>query len=245
MPNVVKGSKQERMVVVPHRPVRNILIAAAVALAAVLATVGGAYWGYSTGADAQSAERRENAGLEGLLSSVSEENEGLRRALVLAQSDSEINQRAAREVDSELAALQARIAELEADAQYYRGVVAEQTGSTGLTISRFDLSPGTQANKRRYKLVLRQQDADGDTYLEGHVAVTLVGSRDGQTQRLPLRDVSPEQDEEAIRLRFRYFQNVEGEIVVPQGFEPAKIEVTAVADTPVAKRVDQEFAWGS
>ena len=48
----------------------------------------------------------------------------------------------------------------------------------------------------------------------------------------------------AIRLRFKYFQNVEGEIVVPDGFVPEKIEISAVAEAPVAKRVDQEFEWG-
>jgi hypothetical protein len=92
--------------------------------------------------------------------------------------------------------------------------------------------------------VLRQQDADGDTYLEGRVNVTLAGRQSGQLKRLALREVSSEQDEDAIRLRFKYFQNVEGEIVVPDGFVPEKIEISAVAEAPVAKRVDQEFEWG-
>ena len=91
--------------------------------------------------------------------------------------------------------------------------------------------------------MLRQQDADGDTFLEGHVNVTLVGRQGGQLRRLELRSVSSEQDEDEIRLRFKYFQNVEGEIVIPNGFEPEKIEISAVATTPVAKRVDQEFKW--
>jgi hypothetical protein len=111
-------------------------------------------------------------------------------------------------------------------------------------ISRFDLTLTDKANTKRYKLVLRQQDADGDTYLEGRVNVTLVGRQSGQLKRLALREVSSEQDEDAIRLRFKYFQNVEGEIVVPGGFVPEKIEISAVAEAPVAKRVDQEFEWG-
>ena len=92
----------------------------------------------------------------------------------------EVDQRAAQEVSGELNALQHRLAELESDVQYYRQVVSEQTGSTGLMISRFDLKPTDKANTKRYKLVLRQQDADGDTYLEGRVNVTLAGRQSGQ-----------------------------------------------------------------
>ena len=245
MPNVVKGSKQQRMIVVAHRPLRRLSVALAVTALAVAAVLVGGYWGYSGGAGQQEDETQSRAQLARVLETVSSENEELRRALVVARSESEVNSNSAEEVERELSSLQMRIAELESDVQYYRQVVTEQTGSTGLMISRFDLSPSTNPDAKRYKLVLRQQDADGDTYLEGRVAVTLAGRRDGQAARLPLNEVSLEQDEQAIRLRFKYFQNVEGEIVVPEGFEPAKIEVTAVADTPVAKRVDQEFPWDS
>ena len=178
-----------------------------------------------------------------MLEVVSSENEELRRRNAIAERDAEVNQRVAQEVDSELNALQLRIAELESDVQYYRQVVSEQIGSTGLMISRFDLTPTAKANTKRYKLVLRQQDADGDTYLNGYVNVTLVGRQEGQSRRLPLRDVSLEQDENDIRLRFQYFQNIEGEIVIPYDFTPEKIEISAIAVTPVAKRVDQIFEW--
>ena len=244
MPNVVKGSKQERMTVVPHRPIRRLVIGAAIGLCVLVSTVGGAYFGFTRGVDAQSAELTARGELDAMLQAVSAENEELRRRIALAQREGEVDQRAAQEVSGELNALQHRLAELESDVQYYRQVVSEQTGSTGLMISRFDLTPTDKANTKRYKLVLRQQDADGDTYLEGRVNVTLAGRQSGQLKRLALREVSSEQDEDAIRLRFKYFQNVEGEIVVPDGFVPEKIEISAVAEAPVAKRVDQEFEWG-
>jgi len=182
--------------------------------------------------------------LDAMLQAVSIENEELRRRLALAEREAEVDQLAAQEVSRELNDLQARIAELESDLLYYRKVVSEQTDSTGLMISRFDLTPTAKQNTKRYKLVLRQQDADGDTYLEGHVNVTLAGRQAGQQRRLALREISSEQDEDNIRLRFKYFQNVEGELVVPDGFVPERIEISAIAEAPVAKRVDQTFEWG-
>ena len=190
-----------------------------------------------------SSMTKQHSELDAMLEVVSSENEELRRRNVLAERDAEVNQRVAQEIGSELNALQLRIAELESDVQYYRQVVSEQIGSTGLMISRFDLTSTAKANTKRYKLVLRQQDADGDTYLNGYVNVTLVGRQEGQSRRLPLRDVSLEQDENDIRLRFQYFQNIEGEVVIPDDFTPEKIEISAIAVTPVAKRVDQIFEW--
>lgn len=244
MPNVVKGSKQERMIVVPHRPGRRLAIALSLAFCVLLSTLAGAYFGFTQGFDAQREELNTRSELDAMLQAVSIENEELRRRLALAEREAEVDQRAAQEVSGELNDLQARIAELESDLQYYRKVVSEQTDSTGLMISRFDLTPTAKQNTKRYKLVLRQQDADGDTYLEGHVNVTLAGRQGGQQRRVALREISPEQDEDNIRLRFKYFQNVEGELVIPDGFVPERIEISAIAKTPVAKRVDQAFEWG-
>ena len=243
MPNVVKGSRQERMIVVPHRPGRSLVLALAIVFFALVMTLGGAYLGFTQGFDAQLDDQTTLSELDAMLEVVSSENEELRRRNVLAERDAEVNQRVAQEIGSELNALQLRIAELESDVQYYRQVVSEQIGSTGLMISRFDLTSTAKANTKRYKLVLRQQDADGDTYLNGYVNVTLVGRQEGQSRRLPLRDVSSEQDENDIRLRFKYFQNIEGEVVIPDDFTPEKIEISAIAVTPVAKRVDQIFEW--
>ena len=176
-----------------------------------------------------------------MLEVVSSENEELRRRNALAERDAEVNQRAAQEVDSELNALQLRIAELESDVQYYRQVVSEQIGSTGLMISRFDLTSTAKANTKRYKLVLRQQDADGDTLSKRVRQRYASGAARGAVEASSASRRVFGTRRNDIRLRFKYFQNIEGEIVIPYDFTPEKIEISAIAVTPVAKRVDQIF----
>ena len=112
MPNVVKGSKQERMIVVPHRPIRRLVIGAAIGLCVLVSTVGGAYFGFTRGVDAQSAELTARGELDAMLQAVSAENEELRRRIALAQREGEVDQRAAQEISGELNALQHRLAEL-------------------------------------------------------------------------------------------------------------------------------------
>ena len=58
-----------------------------------------------------------------------------------------------------------------------------------------------------------------------------------------IRDLSEFEDELDIRLRFKYFQNIEGELALPEGFQPDRIQIAAVATEPVSKRINEDFGW--
>lgn len=243
MPNVVKGSKQEKMVVVPYRPQRRIVLVTAVVFSVVVSGAAGVFYGnYET----LRLEQNAQASLQRLtsdLTALQQENADLRRQVAILDTSSVMDQRATEEVQSTILGLRARVAQLEQDIVFYRQVVSEETESTGLTIGQFDISATRAADRFRYKLVLRQQDADGDTFLTGHVNVNLVGKQGTEQVILPLREVSEDVDQLDIRLRFKFFQSIEGELALPEGFEPERIQIAAVATEPVAKSIDQNFSW--
>ena len=122
-------------------------------------------------------------------------------------------------------------------------MVSNETVDTGLIVGQMDIYGTSNPDRFRYKLVMRQQDADGDSYLRGHVNVNLVGRLGDEQVIFALRDISDEQDQLDIRLRFKYFQNIEGELALPAGFEPERIQIAAVATEPVEKSIDQYFSW--
>lgn len=242
MPNIVKGSKQEKMVVVPYRPKRRaLLVVAAVAVVALSAT-GGFLFGYFETLSTQQDAQFDRETLTEQLATRQVENAELSREIAILDRSSVMDQRATEEVQLTILTLRDRVAQLEQDIVFYRQVVSEEA-DTGLTIGQFDVRATRDANRFRYKLVMRQQDADGDTFLNGHVNVNLIGSHDDQQQVIALRDLSEEQDQLDIRLRFKYFQNIEGEMVLPEEFMPERIQIAAVATDPVEKNIDQNFSW--
>lgn len=243
MPGVVKGSKQEKMVVVPYRPRRGAVVTMAWIGGLALAAVAGFFYGYYETFRTEQSAQAERLRLTDQLTLVQQENSELRRQVAILDTTSVMDQRATEEVQSTILGLRERVAQLEQDIVFYRQVVSDETGSTGLTIGQFDISATTTPRQFRYKLVLRQQDADGDTFLMGHVNVNLVGRQDESQVILPLRDVSQNVDQLDIRLRFKFFQNIEGELALPEGFEPERIQIAAVATEPVAKSIDQNFSW--
>lgn len=243
MPNVVKGSKQEQMVVVPYRPRQRVLFTLLLLLGVAISAAGGFSYGYYKTMLSQEVEQADREELTQQLDVARIENADLRRQIAILERSSQMDQRATAEVQATISGLRQRVAQLEQDIVYYRGVVAEETEDTGLIIGQFDISATEAPGRYRYKLVMRQQDADGDTFLTGHANVNLIG-RGAEGQVIyPLRDVSDDQDQLDIRLRFKYFQNIEGELALPEGFEPERVQIAAVSVEPVEKNINQDFSW--
>ena len=243
MPNVVKGSKQERMVVVPYRPGRRFVLVCLLVLSIGASAIGSFMFGYSNTLRSQQSEQATQQELSEQLIGAETENSELRRQVAILDRSSVMDQRATEEVQTTIIGLRDRVAQLEQDIVYYRQVVSAETEDTGLIISQLDIDATRESNRYRYKLVLRQQDADGDTSLIGHVNINLVGSQGEEQQILSLRDLSAEQDQLNIRLRFKYFQNIEGELVLPDNFVPDRLQVAAVSVEPVEKSINQNFSW--
>ena len=243
MPNVVKGSKQEKMVVVPYRPGRRFVLVTLLMLGVGAGAVGGFMFGYTNTLRSQQSEQATQQELSEQLISTETENAELRRQVAILDRSSVMDQLASEVVQETLLSLRGRVGQLEQDVVYYRQVVSAEIEDTGLIISQLDIDATREANRYRYKLVLRQQDADGDTFLTGHVNVNLVGSQGEEQQILSLRELSAEQDELNIRLRFKSFQNIEGELVLPDNFVPDRLQVAAVSVEPVGKSINQDFSW--
>jgi cell division protein FtsB len=243
MPNVVKGSRQEKMMVVPYRPGRRVLFTLLLLTGVAVSAAGG--WGYAYYATVltQQGEQAEKRELSAQLTDLREENEALKGQIAILVRSSAVDQQTGAELQETLTALRQRVAQLEEDVLFYRQVVEEETEETGLVIGQLDIDATRSPDRYRYKLVMRQQDADGDTYLTGHVNFNLVGQLQDQQVILPLRDLSEFEDELDIRLRFKYFQNIEGELALPEGFQPDRIQIAAVATEPVSKRINEDFGW--
>jgi hypothetical protein len=59
----------------------------------------------------------------------------------------------------------------------------------------------------------------------------------------PLSELSKDFDDKASTLHFRYFQAIEGELVLPLGFEPKGITLVARASKPRKSKAKKQFPW--
>ena len=164
-----------------------------------------------------------------------------RQKLVRLQRDQKVDQHSLREAQGTIRELEKSLQERKSAIRFYKSIMAPEDLETGLQVFRMDLEPTSSPDRWRYNLVL-SQIGDNNRFVSGHVKVHLVGYVGEERQRLPLHRISGARENNEIEFRFRYFQSVDGNMRIPEGFEPHSIEVKAVTDNG-RQESEREFFW--
>lgn len=93
----------------------------------------------------------------------------------------------------------------------------------------------------RYKLVL-SQFVKNQRLVKGLARMTIHGMQGEEQKALALKDVT-KSGKNSLGFRFRFFQELEGDIVLPEDFEPLRVEVQALPDTSRLKNITKMFSW--
>ncbi len=238
----VKGTKQYSMKVVPHRPGRRFLQALFGVMFLCITMAASYFFGFwQASGGALPSFKQSNEPSSELIAARTEADE-LRQQVANLSMASEVDQMASEEVRGEVIELRQQIASLEADISFYRGLMAPGESNSGLALGDITLRPVGNNGRYRFKFVV-QQIATNHQILNGVLNVDLVGRSDGEQVRLPLYQVSSDYDSADIKLRFKYFQNIEGELVLPEGFEAHSLELTAQSSGGNSQRTQRSYGW--
>lgn len=240
--NSVTGSKQYRSIVVQDRPGRRAAIRAAVLVGLILTGVI-AYW--SGGQVVLGDYKRltaENQRLQEELVKTAAELEETRQKLVNHSLGSEVDRKAVEEIRGVVREHEQTIAKLNEEISFYKGLMAPTERERGLGIRSWEVYPTSDPNRFQFKLVM-QQLAVKHSVLSGAVQVTLVGRTNGVEQTFPLDSLSEEVEKRDIRLRFKYFQYIDGELQLPEGFVVDRVDIVANATKPKVVQVEKHYSW--
>lgn len=238
----VKGSKPVRLKVVPHRPFQRTITTVAFVLAVLLAGGGSFWWGQQTGISQQEEATAERDQLRRELEIKSAEADALSQQVANLKLAREVDQASGEDVRGQIINLKAKIAGLEEDIAFYRGLMAPSDNQRGLTIGSLDVISTGVPGQYDFKVVV-QQLATNHQLLNGTLRMTIVGHEGESVRSFPISDLSPQVDSEDIKLRFKYFQNIEGQIHLPEGFEPERIELEARSSGSNGASVEKKFGW--
>ncbi len=237
----VKGSKQFQMVVVPHRP----LYKAGVFLLFLLAMSAFSYLTYEYGMDQGLALKvevvKEKDEIKSQLAIATRSVDRMRQEIADLKLGGEVDTRATEEVRQTVEELQDEIAQLNEEIKFYKGVMLPNAEKKGLRIERLDMENTAEPNRFRYSLLLTQV-VDKHEYVQGGVEIALLGKSDSGETELSLSQLDAA-NKKAIGFRFRYFQNIDGELLVPSGFEPSEVMIVARSSGRNAQRLEKKFSW--
>ncbi|MFD1216038.1 MULTISPECIES: DUF6776 family protein [Microbulbifer] len=230
------------MKVVPHRPFFGAFSMMGVALL-VLSTSAGAYFaGQYQLRKTLDETTRQHEQVLGQLEEVRKENESLRLRAATAEQSVTIGEQASESVREELVQKENQIAELKQEISFYRGIMAPSEGSEGVSIGRFSISQAEDGHRYQYKLLVQQSSARHQV-VTGAARFTIIGKEGEEIRRYALADLSEQVESESIPLRFKYFQNIEGELQLPEGFEPEGVELSLKSSKRRGFNIDQRYGW--
>lgn len=239
---VVKGSKQIKMVVVPHKPMRKVILILSTLFMAVFLSSAGVYYGYNRGTNENIEVRIERDQLSIEVNTLQSQLEIIQQDLVNIEQASLVDKQALVEVQEMMVGLRETNAQLEEDVLFYRQIMSPENDESGLVIGQLDLSATEEENRIRYHIELKQL-TNNENLISGYTNVNILGTQDGNEVSFPLRSLAQNESQLDIRLQFRYFQNIEGELVIPDDFIPVAVQILAVSQGDNAKTVQKNFAW--
>lgn len=238
----VKGSKQNRMIVVPYRPWLRTAVSLAVLVVLGLSVSGSFWYGQQSGQALQAEAVAERDRLRVELSNSSRDADNLRQEVANLKLGAQVDRKASEGVRAEVIELKSQIAALKQDISFYRSLMAPTGNKRGLNIGSLNVISTGVPRQYEYKLVV-QQLATRHTMLNGTLSFTIVGRQGEQLVTLPLKDVSDNVSYENIKLRFKYFQTIEGRLSLPETFEPERIELIARSTGKEPVVVEKKFGW--
>jgi cell division protein FtsB len=177
--------------------------------------------------------RREIAEYQQQLESREQAYTALERQVAVLETSREIDRETYAHVEADLADLQARIQAQQEELEFYRGIVTPADGTPGVRVQGVELLP--QAGERIYLLKFTLVQATAQSQDSTGVATLRV---EGMLDGAPAAHGFAE-----LPYRFRYFQGMEAELELPEGFAADRIELHVVPSEPRSEPVTAVFRW--
>ena len=212
-----------------------------VALALVATYLVFEYGRISAGYDVVDAGN-ERAAFKEHIDTLDDEIAELKQEIAVLETHREIDREAYKEVESGLGSLQAKIQEQRDAIAFYRGIVSPADGKPGLRVQDLRLTRGGEERAFNLRLVLVQA-MKHDRKVSGDVAVTVEGSEGGEAKTYALTELLPADAESAWPFSFRYFQDFDRQLILPDGFTPERIRVEVRSRTRSISSIEESYAW--
>ncbi len=134
--------------------------------------------------------------------------------------------------------------ELKTQLAFFEKIMAPEKEVNGIVLEDFQIIPTSSQQRFRFKsLVIQQQQ--NKRYAKGYIDLVVEGSLGNQSTKLELSEISSFTQKD-LSFSFRYFQQIDGEFTLPEGFIPERVLVRVVL--PKGKwqkfnQLNQNYTW--
>lgn len=166
----------------------------------------------------------------------------LKQEVAILETNITVDHESYKEVEANLTTLQIKIQEQRDAIAFYRGIISPTDGNSGLRVQDLKLTRGKAEREFNVRLVLVQA-MKHDRKVSGDVNLTIVGDQNGIETTYVFAQLIPNDADKAWVYSFRYFQDFDRLLVLPDGFTPERITVEVRSRTRSISSIEESFAW--
>jgi len=166
----------------------------------------------------------------------------LKEEVALLETHRDIDREAYKDVEASLTTLQAKIQEQTDAIAFYRGIVSPADRAAGLRVQDLKLTRGQTERTYNVRLVL-VQSLQHDRKVSGDVTLSIDGDEDGTATTYGYSQLLPAESSASWPFSFRYFQDFDRAIVLPDGFTPEKITIEVRSKTRSIASIEESYSW--
>jgi hypothetical protein len=175
------------------------------------------------------------------LAALSERFERNQARLIVVEREAEVFRGANRLLRSEESQRQAELNRMQSELDFYRRLAGTSGTQTGLSVYAAELI--TTDSVRVYQFILTlTQNFRRASVISGKARIDIEGTLDNRLVTLKWSEVTDGSTPEPS-FRFKYFQQLEGYLVMPENFKPIRLQVTLVVKDQY-QPVIHAFNWG-
>lgn len=187
------------------------------------------------------AERRETGRV---VEALEKEIESLREELVQVDTVRKMDREAYRATEESIGSLQGKIQEQREAIAFYRGIISPADSNSGLRVQDLQLLRGLDESHYRIRLVLVQVKQH-HRQIYGTVRLSVDGARGGEAVRYPVSKLLAAKEKSNWSYGFRYFQDFERNLVLPDGFTPLTLNIELIPKGSGNIGLKQSFPWST
>jgi hypothetical protein len=146
-------------------------------------------------------------------------------------------------MQTEVNRLHNEVSSLKEQLTFYRDIVSPDNDKEGLSVRGLLLTRLAQQGVYSYKVVVTKVPNDGNL-IRGELTFEIEGTENNEVKRYNLQQLSlASSPTKEISFKFKYFQNLGGELRLPVGFEPTKVMLTLNPEGKKLKKSVELFDW--
>jgi hypothetical protein len=136
---------------------------------------------------------------------------------------------------------QAELNRLQGELDFYQRLAGISGTQAGLAVYQLELNPTSSTRVFHFLLTLTQNLRRSDI-TSGKARIGLEGTLGDRPVTLPWSRITDGNKPEP-EFRFKYFQQLDGYILLPDGFEPSQLRVTLESSGQKGQPVSRSFNW--